>query len=119
MKKNVLIIQSPVSLNISDWIELSDFNILVAGDGISGLLMAKQFPIDLVISEIHLAKLNGFELLKELRKNSGTAKVPVIFITSKLDSYSQKKAQELEINDYLTKLATQIIPLQISSPVKL
>lgn len=64
MKKNILIIQSPVRLNINEWLKLDDFNILAANDGISGLLMAKKFSIDLIIAEINLPKLNDLHFFR-------------------------------------------------------
>jgi DNA-binding response OmpR family regulator len=123
MKKTILIIEdsSLVSLNISDWLELKDFNLISAKDGISGILMAKMLTVDLIISEINLSKINGFEVLRELRKNPKTAKIPFIFLTAKTDQYSRLQAQQLGASDYLTKPLKfrdflQTINSQLDSP---
>ncbi|MGB5963810.1 MAG: response regulator [Coleofasciculaceae cyanobacterium] len=123
MKKTILIIEdtSRKRVNISDWLELKDFNLICAKDGISGILLAKMFPVDLIISEINLSKLNGFEVLKELRKNFSTAKTPFIFLTAKTDPETRNLAQQLGANDYLTQPLRfsdflQIIKNQLDSP---
>lgn len=105
MKKTILIIEdtSLGRVNISDWLELKDFNLISAKDGISGILFSKMFAVDLIISEINLSKINGFEVLKQIRKNFNTAKTPFIFLTAKTDPDSRRLAQQLGANDYLTK----------------
>lgn len=123
MKKTILIIEdtSRSRVNISDWLELKNFNIISAKDGISGILLAKMFPVDLIISEINLSKINGFEVLKELRKNFSTAKTPFIFLTAKTDAETRNIAQQLGANDYLTQPLRfsdflQIINNQLDAP---
>lgn len=105
MKKTILIIEdtSLDRVNISEWLELTDFNLISAKDGISGLLLAKMLTVDLIISEINLSKINGFEVLKALRENRSTAKIPFIFLTTKPDADSHQLAQQLGANDYLTQ----------------
>ena len=105
MKKTILTIEDTIlgRVNTSDWLELKNFNLIIAKDGISGVLLSKMLTVDLIISEINLSKINGFEVLKAVRKNFRTAKTPFIFLTTKTDVDSRKKAQQLGASDYLTK----------------
>ena len=71
MKKTILTIEDTIlgRVNTSDWLELKNFNLIIAKDGISGVLLSKMLTVDLIISEINLSKINGFEVLKAVRKN--------------------------------------------------
>ncbi|MCA1993113.1 MAG: response regulator [Coleofasciculus sp. S288] len=106
MKELILIIENNemTRSNFIEFLEAKNFNIISAGDGASGLQLAKQFHPDLILCEINLPSLSGFGVLKELRRDFITAKTPFIFLTS--DSDSRYRAMQLGANDYLTKPVT-------------
>lgn len=108
MKELILVIEDDemIRSNLFELLELEDFNVLSAGDGFSGLLLAKELQPDLILCDINMPKLNGFEVLNKLRADVATAKIPFIFHTSDTDSYSHRQAMQLGANDYLTKPVT-------------
>lgn len=105
MRKLILIIESNELFRstLIDFVEINEFNVISAEDGLSGLHLAKQFQPDLIICEIHLSKLNGFDVLNELRKDSMIANIPFIVITTNIDPNFRNRAVQLGVNDYLIK----------------
>lgn len=105
MNKLVLIIEDDAMfrLCIFEFLESKDFNLISTADGLSGLQLAKEFHPNLIICDINLPYLNGFEILKEIREDFTTAKTHFIFITSETDPDSRDRAMQLGANDYLTK----------------
>jgi len=71
-----------------------------AADGIRALL---SDPPELVVSDISMPYLDGFELLRALRAEPLTQGIPVIFLTGRSDDDSPVKARALGVNDYLSK----------------
>lgn len=105
MEELVLIIDDDemVRSALSAFLEIKYFNILAAEDGLCGLRLAREFQPDLIICDIDMPKLNGFQVLKELRADLNTARIPFIFHTSRADPDSQCRARQLGVNDYLIK----------------
>lgn len=105
MNKLVLIIEDDpmFRLSIFEFLESKDFNVISTADGASGLQLARDFHPDLIVCDINLPYLNGFEILKQVREDLTTAKTPLIFITSETDPDSRDRAMQLGANDYLTK----------------
>jgi len=84
MKRKILIVEDDVSLNetVKEFLELNDFETLSVYDGDSALSAAYEHRFDLILMDVKLPGINGFEAAKEIRKFTDT---PIIFITS-LDS---------------------------------
>lgn len=108
MKETILIIEDDEVLrsNLFEFLELADFNVLSAEEGGFGLQLAKEIQPDLIICDINMPNLNGFEVLKKLRQDVTTAKIPFIFHTANTDPDSQSRAMQLGANAYLTKPIT-------------
>jgi DNA-binding response OmpR family regulator len=105
MKKLILIIEDDEIFRsiIFDLLELENFNVISAQDGFLGLKLAKQFNPDLILCDINIPHLNGYEVLNKLREDLTIANIPFIFITSDTDTKSRCQAMQLGANDYLTK----------------
>lgn len=99
----ILIVEDELSLQqqLADTLRDHDYVVDVASDGEEGLYFAKEYPIDLAIVDLGLPKLDGVELIKQLRA-SGKA-YPVLILTAR--SRWQEKVEGLEAgaDDYLTK----------------
>ncbi len=105
MKETILIIEDDEMLRSSLFqvLEFEDFNVLSTEEGCSGFLLAKEIRPDLIICDINLPNLNGFEVLHRLREDVATAKIPFIFHTGETDPDTQRRAMQLGANGYLTK----------------
>ena len=101
----ILIIDDDVAL-----IELVQLHLKAAGhmvrtasDAAEGIRMLLLDPPELIVSDISMPFLDGFELLRALRAEPLTRDIRVIFLTGRNDDESPVKARSLGVDDYLTK----------------
>ncbi len=93
--------------NVLEMLEFEGFETFEAADGLAGLQMAREQLPDLIICDIMMPELDGFGVLEELRSDSATATLPLIFLTAKADRDSMRVGMNLGADDYLTKPFTQ------------
>lgn len=105
MRKLILLIESEalVYLSLLELLERKNFNLISIGDGLLGLTLAKEFQPDLIICDINTPDIYGDRVLRDLRSNFVTVKIPCIFLASEIEPDSYYRAQQLEADDYLTK----------------
>jgi len=103
MNKKILIIEDeePIRIALEDDFRLENYDVTVATDGIEGLSKALNPDIDLIILDIMLQGMNGFEICKKLR-NSGV-KTPIIMLTAKGQEIDRVLGLEIGADDYITK----------------
>ncbi len=80
-----------------------DFDVLQASDGDQGLTLAKQECPDLIIADVMMPRLDGFQMLNKIRNELITSHIPVILLTAKGDQQSRLKGLSALADDYLTK----------------
>ncbi|MGL4337418.1 MAG: response regulator transcription factor [Turicibacter sp.] len=102
-KKTILIIEDEVSIQRILQYELmhAGFAVEVAGDGEKGLAMACDKEYDVILLDIMLPKLDGFEVCKELR----VKRVPtyVVMLSARDDEFDRVKGLDVGADDYMTK----------------
>lgn len=79
------------------------YRVIEADDGADGLLKAKQFIPDLIISDIMMPKMNGIEFCHEIKSNIDTSHIPVILLTARVDDETKYKGIETGADDYISK----------------
>src|SRR5437867_718383 len=79
------------------------FHTLTADNGVAGLEMAKQNLPDMIICDIQMPQLNGYETLAALRLDPATAAIPFIFLTGMTERKQVRQGMGLGADDYLTK----------------
>ncbi|MEM6526233.1 MAG: response regulator [Bacteroidota bacterium] len=79
------------------------FDVYLADDGFSALNLIDNIQPSLVITDVMMRGMDGYEFVQKLRKKSKTAAIPVIMLTAKADLQSKLKGLELGANTYLTK----------------
>lgn len=89
--------------SILDTLENEGFQLIEAADGRAGLTWAREHKPDLIICDIMLPELDGYEVLTSLRQEPATALMPFIFLTAKADKADVRRGMELGADDYLTK----------------
>jgi diguanylate cyclase (GGDEF)-like protein len=89
--------------NIVDILELEDYDILTADNGRTGVEIALKERVDLIICDVMMPHLNGYEVLETLRSQGISKTVPFIFLTAKADRRDRRQGMELGADDYLTK----------------
>ena len=102
MKKILIIEDDPgIQLSLKDEFESEGFNVKVADDGLTGLEMTRQNPPDVIILDLMLPYLNGYEICKKLRQEGND--VPIIMLTVKDQEVDKVLGLELGADDYVTK----------------
>ena len=104
-KKTILLVEDEISFRTiyQDMLESGNFSVLTAEDGEAGLNIALTQKPDLVLLDLNLPKLHGFEVLKKIRANESTSKMPVIILTVQGSDKEIKQGTDLGATDYLIK----------------
>ena len=104
MQKNKILLiedEPKVSASIKQWMEENDFEVDTAPDGAVGRHLAKTNPYDLILLDINLPFVNGFEVCRDIRLSN--TDVPIILVTA-LESVDQKiSGFDAGADDYLVK----------------
>lgn len=103
MHKTILVIEDDESIALGLEMNLmaEGYRVISARDGEHGLTLARDGEVDLLILDVMLPKLNGFELLKMLRNERST--VPIIMLSARGAEMDKVMGLELGAEDYITK----------------
>ena len=103
--KKILIIEdeSAIQKTISDVLAQEGYETASATDGEAGLQMATTEKPDLILLDLVLPKMHGFEVLKALKENPETQDIPIIVLTNLESTSDIEKALELGATTYLVK----------------
>jgi two-component system, sensor histidine kinase and response regulator len=88
---------------VLDLLGFGDFEALGAANGLEGVKLARQELPDLIICDIMMPEMDGFEVLNQLRGSSSTENIPFIFLTARVDKNDMRRGMDLGADDYLTK----------------
>ncbi len=83
-----------------DYLELSGFEVMIDGDGTSGLEKALNEDVDLLILDLMLPGVGGFEICRQVREKKD---IPIIMVTAKKDDIDKIRGLGLGADDYMTK----------------
>ena len=104
MEKILVIEDEPgVRENLAEILQLAQYEVVVAVDGMEGIELARQHRPDLIICDVMMPRMDGFEVLKTLQANPELATIPLIFLTAMADLENLREGMDLGADDYLTK----------------
>lgn len=100
--KHILIVDGDVTSTEleRDYLEINSYKVTIEKNGASGFQRALENDVDLVLAELDLDGLNGFELCRELR---GRRDIPVIIVSSRAEEIDKVRALGVGADDYVTK----------------
>ena len=103
-EKTIMIVEDEKA-NIDILLEAfkDQYQVMVALNGKTALKAIKSNQPDLILLDIMLPKLNGYQVCKRLKNNPKTAAIPIIFVTSMTEDTDERKGLELGAIDYITK----------------
>jgi two-component system, sensor histidine kinase and response regulator len=103
--QTILIIEDEpfIRANIAQILGFHDYATLEAEDGMRGVQMAREHLPDLIVCDIMMPEMDGYEVLSTLRGDSITANIPFIFLTAVADRGNMRRGMELGADDYVTK----------------
>ena len=92
------------------------YQVLVAKDGLAGLEKMRQDKPDLILLDIIMPKMGGFEVMEEMGKDKALSDIPIIIISNSGQPVELGRAKELGAKDWLVK--TEFDPQEVVDKVK-
>ena len=122
LNKPTILIVDDIKVNIDIIVKIlgDDYKSLFALNGSDALELTKNNTIDLILLDIVMPKMDGYEVCNLVKSNETTKDIPVIFITSQTDENSIGKAYDVGCADYITKpFHHKELKVRISTQLKL
>jgi len=103
--KKVLVIEENQDIreNTSELLELEGYEVLAAGDGETGLQLARDWLPDVILCDIMMPAANGYEVFSSLKSLPLTATIPFIFLTANAEKKEMETGMHLGANGYVCK----------------
>jgi CheY-like chemotaxis protein len=104
-KEKILVVddEPAVIMIISKYLERNDYDVITAENGEEALVKTLNEKPDLVLLDSRMPVMNGWEMLKRLRKHPNLNSIPVIMVTALCEAKDVTIALTLGIEDYITK----------------
>ncbi|MEO0599134.1 MAG: response regulator transcription factor, partial [Chloroflexota bacterium] len=104
-KPHILIVEDDLDLSdmVSSYFRVQNYDVDTAAWGEEALKIASEHDLDLIMLDIRLPDIDGFELCRRLRNKRRTQDTPIIFLTEKRDRVDKLQGLELGVVDYITK----------------
>lgn len=105
MGKKILIIEDEVELveMIKMRLEASGYDVISAYDGEDGLDKARKQGPDLILLDLMLPKMDGYQVCSALKKDKNYSSIPIIMLTARAQKSEMKLGMDLGANAYITK----------------
>nr|AKE98943.1 hypothetical chloroplast protein 29 [Bangia fuscopurpurea] len=105
MSYNLMLVENDNALShaVQEYLRDQGFIVHVASNGLDAFNLVNQYKFDLIISDIMMPIIDGYELLEKLQKNDNLSKIPVIFLTAKGMTKDRIKGYNLGCHGYLSK----------------
>lgn len=103
--QKILVIEdaAPLRNDIIEMLTYEGFSVIGAENGATGVEAAKSYQPDLIVCDIMMPELDGYDVLDRLRQDGMTAAIPFIFLTAKTDRADMRFGMGMGADDYLTK----------------
>ncbi|MEY3405786.1 MAG: response regulator [Cyclobacteriaceae bacterium] len=103
--KKILVIEDDANIRESlvELLEMKSYTLLSADNGTDGLKLAQEQIPDLILCDVMMPGMNGYEVVEAIRKDSRLAKLPFIFLSAKAMDSDVEYGKNLGANSYLTK----------------
>jgi len=103
--KKILVIEDEATLQkaLNEVLSKEGYEVLSSLDGLKGLELAQEERPDLILLDIILPKMDGFEVLKKIKENDDISQIPIIILTNLSDVSDIQKALDLGATTYLIK----------------
>jgi len=86
---------------VSSYLKSENYNVLACENGEQGFSMFEKNKVDIILSDIMMPKMDGYELAQNVRELNSN--IPIIFLTAKDDKLSKQYGYKVGIDDYITK----------------
>jgi len=121
-EKNSLLIVDDENLNLKVLTRIlgSDYKIYTAANGISAIEKAMQYMPDLILLDILMPEMNGYQTISELKANEKTHRIPVIFITGLVSFKDEEKGLDMGAADFIHKpFSAKVVKSRVRNQIQI
>jgi two-component system alkaline phosphatase synthesis response regulator PhoP len=104
-RKQLLLVDDDqfIAVAYKDGMEHAGYEVSVAHNGIEALEKLNEIKPDLIITELVMPKMNGFEFLQKIKKSQTFREIPVLILTNLSQDSDRAEANEYNVSDFLVK----------------
>lgn len=105
MKHSILLVEDDdfIRENTMEILELSDFEVMAASDGIKGLELLRIKKPDLILCDILMPEMDGYEFFQAIQEDQSVSSIPFLFLTAYSERKDVEKALSMGAEDYIVK----------------
>jgi DNA-binding NarL/FixJ family response regulator len=92
-----------IRLSVSDYLELAGYSVIMAENGQNALAMVSQYQPHLIVTDVTMPQMDGYELIRQVRRQPAFRLLPVIFLTARTNTDERIKGYQLGCDAYLPK----------------
>jgi len=104
-RARVLLVDDSLSVRkfVGHMLEKAGFQVTPAIDGADALARLAEAEFDIMVTDLEMPRMNGYELLEDVRRRPATRELPVVILTTRAGDKHQSLARRLGVNHYMTK----------------
>jgi chemosensory pili system protein ChpA (sensor histidine kinase/response regulator) len=104
-KRRVLLVDDSVSVRkfVGGMLERAGFHVVTARDGAEALQLLAEQSVDVIVTDLEMPRLNGYELIRDLSRYPTTSDLPVVVLTTRAGAKHVNLARELGVEHYVAK----------------
>lgn len=104
-KKSVLVVEDSITARslLKGILESAGYNVDTAVDGVDGLTQLRSGKFDVVVSDVEMPRMNGFDLTAKIRGDNKLAELPVILVTARQTREDRERGMDVGANAYIVK----------------
>jgi PAS domain S-box-containing protein len=104
-KPTILLVEDTkeVVMMIKDYLEISGYNIVTAQDGMDGIVQARHVKPDLILMDVQMPRMDGFETTRKLRSEPRFKHTPIIALTALAMPHDRERCLEAGMDEYISK----------------
>jgi chemosensory pili system protein ChpA (sensor histidine kinase/response regulator) len=104
-RRRVLLVDDSISVRkfVGQMLDKAGFDVTTAHDGAEALARLGESRFDVMVTDLEMPRLNGYELLEDVRRRPGTRELPVVVLTTRSGEKHQSLARRLGVSHYVTK----------------
>jgi chemosensory pili system protein ChpA (sensor histidine kinase/response regulator) len=104
-RRRVLLVDDSVSVRrfVGQMLQKAGFDVTTAGDGADALARLGEARVDIIVTDLEMPRVNGYELIEDLRRRPSTRDLPVVILTTRAGDKHVALAKTLGVEHYVTK----------------
>jgi DNA-binding response OmpR family regulator len=116
MNKLILLTDDKQDLrrNLAEALTFEGFEVLQASDGSEGMKLLKNIKPSLIVTDLLMPVMDGFDFIRQIRSEASLAAVPILVFSAMPEQENRKKVLDLGANDYINKPSTLDTFLQVA-----